>query len=523
MDFRFLSPILAFCIMVSFELAEASKDLYRCPVVVRNSLSKHYSVRTFQDKCYVFVSREGTWVEAREQCHRWGGELVSIPNEHIMNFLKRTLGSLRWTNTGTWIGANSRSGGVWRWTTGERLQWSYWAPGQPSKSLGLFSFEDCALMKRQDGYRWHDYHCDTDMLYTYRSICDFRMSPRTTTTTTTITTTTASTTTSASTSTTTTEASTTVELTPIPTTEQPPSSTEPDLVVAFVPNHDKPKILESQKMRSENVQAYENAHIEPDQASATGDRQLEPDHNTDKDSLLIGFISGAVVVLLLVVFAFIFCRKRFHRKKPVDEMSVRFENLNYARVDQRDQGHQRAQSNIYMDTSDMNRLYDVVTKQVDHGVNRYDTQCTSTLQAKGAAEGGKDMCCSEDPEYETPLKKCPPSRDDNTSPPPLPCLNNRRPLPARECEYVDMSAGSRQGKSTNLITEANRVVDPCKPSNLEQREEATDQPLYANDNAMNEAREEHGSEDEIAQPFLGNNRGLTACGTTAEQIYETLQ
>ncbi|XP_033754330.1 uncharacterized protein LOC117337442 isoform X2 [Pecten maximus] len=359
-----------------------------------------------------------------------------------MNFLKRTLGSLRWTNTGTWIGANSRSGGVWRWTTGERLQWGYWAPGQPSKSLGLFSIEDCALMKRQDGYRWHDYHCDTDMFYKYRSVCDF---------------------------------------------------------------------------------PFENAHIDPDQASSTGDRQLESDNSTDKDSLLIGFISGAVVVLLLAVFAFIFCRKRFQRKKPMDEMSVRFENLNYARVDQRDQGPQRAQSNIYMDTSDMNRLYDVVTKQVDHGVNRYDTQYTSTLQAKGAAEGGKDMCCSEDPGYETPLKKCPTSRDDNPPAPPLPCLNNRRPKPVQECEYVDMSAGSRQGKATNLINEANRVVDPCKPSNLEQRVEPTDQPMYANDNAVNEALEEHGSEDEIIQPFLGQNRGESAAASDAEQIYETVQ
>ncbi|XP_033754322.1 uncharacterized protein LOC117337442 isoform X1 [Pecten maximus] len=434
-----------------------------------------------------------------------------------MNFLKRTLGSLRWTNTGTWIGANSRSGGVWRWTTGERLQWGYWAPGQPSKSLGLFSIEDCALMKRQDGYRWHDYHCDTDMFYKYRSVCDFRMSPRTTTTTTT----TASTTTSAST----TVANTT--LASAPTTEPPPSTQEPELVVIHVPklgpNHDKPKILESQKMESGYRKAFENAHIDPDQASSTGDRQLESDNSTDKDSLLIGFISGAVVVLLLAVFAFIFCRKRFQRKKPMDEMSVRFENLNYARVDQRDQGPQRAQSNIYMDTSDMNRLYDVVTKQVDHGVNRYDTQYTSTLQAKGAAEGGKDMCCSEDPGYETPLKKCPTSRDDNPPAPPLPCLNNRRPKPVQECEYVDMSAGSRQGKATNLINEANRVVDPCKPSNLEQRVEPTDQPMYANDNAVNEALEEHGSEDEIIQPFLGQNRGESAAASDAEQIYETVQ
>ncbi|OWF40350.1 uncharacterized protein LOC110463911 isoform X2 [Mizuhopecten yessoensis] len=439
MDSRFFYHFIALCILLSFEIAEASQDLYRCPTVVRRDLSKHYSVRTFQDKCYVFVSREGTWITARERCHNWGGELVSIPNEHIMKFLKRTLGSLRWTNTGTWIGANSRSGGVWRWTTGERLQWGYWAPGQPSKSLGLFSIEDCALMKRQDGYRWHDYHCDTDMFFKYRSVCDF---------------------------------------------------------------------------------PYENAHIDADQASSTGDRQLEPDSSTNKDSLLIGFISGAIVVLLLAVFGFIFCRKRFQRKKPMDEMSVRFENLNYARVNQLDQGPQRAQSNIYMDTTDMNRLYDVVTKQVDHGVNRYDTQYTSTLQAKGGAEGGKDMCCSEDPDYETPVKNCSPQREDNPPAPPLPCLNNRRPLPVREGEYVDMSAGSRQGKATNLINEANRVVDPSKPSNLEQRMESTDQPMYANDNAVNEALE-HSSDDESIRPILHNSQGESTM--EAEQIYETVQ
>lgn len=58
--------------------------------------------------------------------------------------------------------------------SGERLTWRYWAPGQPSKTGGIISIEDCAQMRRKDGWRWHDYHCDSSLFFRYKFICEFR-------------------------------------------------------------------------------------------------------------------------------------------------------------------------------------------------------------------------------------------------------------------------------------------------------------------------------------------------------------
>ena len=55
---------------------------------------------------------------------------------------------------------------------GQRITWSYWASGQPSKTFGLWSYEDCGQMRRGDGWRWHDKNCDSPFS-TYRFICQF--------------------------------------------------------------------------------------------------------------------------------------------------------------------------------------------------------------------------------------------------------------------------------------------------------------------------------------------------------------
>ena len=48
----------------------------------------------------------------------------------------------------------------------------YWAPNQPSTLFGM-SFENCCCMRRNDNWKWHDYHCDLDG-YAYNFICQYR-------------------------------------------------------------------------------------------------------------------------------------------------------------------------------------------------------------------------------------------------------------------------------------------------------------------------------------------------------------
>lgn len=54
------------------------------------------------------------------------------------------------------------------------MTYSHWSSGQgPSQTGFLFSdggHEDCALMKIDDGFRWHDYECSL-LFYHYSFIC----------------------------------------------------------------------------------------------------------------------------------------------------------------------------------------------------------------------------------------------------------------------------------------------------------------------------------------------------------------
>ena len=53
------------------------------------------------------------------------------------------------------------------------MGYSNWASGQPGRFLGIVSMEDCALMRQEDGWKWHDYLCGS-MKFHYYYICQFR-------------------------------------------------------------------------------------------------------------------------------------------------------------------------------------------------------------------------------------------------------------------------------------------------------------------------------------------------------------
>ncbi|KAL3876266.1 hypothetical protein ACJMK2_034133 [Sinanodonta woodiana] len=157
----------AWLVLLSF----AKGDEYeKCPQVVRDG--RHY-LKTFNRTCYMFVNEEKFWDDARDYCWSQGGELVKIQNLETMKFLIEVLNShhLGWDSNGVWNGASDLRNKGWEWTTGEKLTWGFWDRGQPSKTF-LISLENCALMRRNHGWRWHDYHCHF-LKYHYNFICQF--------------------------------------------------------------------------------------------------------------------------------------------------------------------------------------------------------------------------------------------------------------------------------------------------------------------------------------------------------------
>lgn len=154
-------------------------ELRDCPP----SLPRSSHTKSYGNVCLVFVTTKYSWPDASSHCHHNGGHLVKIENSQKQHFIYNTLRALHWKEIRVWLGANDRaSEGTWKWQDGTRVSYSNWHPGEgPSHSGFLFQsgYEDCAIMKLDDGGRWHDYDCG-GVLFLETSICEYRKIVRTT-------------------------------------------------------------------------------------------------------------------------------------------------------------------------------------------------------------------------------------------------------------------------------------------------------------------------------------------------------
>ncbi|XP_062579434.1 uncharacterized protein LOC134241389 [Saccostrea cucullata] len=446
------------------------------------------------EMCYTFVNTEKTWVDANRQCWSWGGELISIKNMNKMSFVIHTLNSvLRWRNNGVWIGAHDRHGRGWQWTNGERLSWGYWASGQPSKTGGFISLEDCALMRRGDGWRWHDYHCDSSFFYTYKFICQFRKLPPTTTTSTTTSTTTTPSTTTTSTTTPSTTTTSTTTVSPTPSVNLTKTvGAKSNLTVQAVDlgikfDHTNVKFQEKGIIAGKYL-IYTCTHYTTAEfsillgvvqvntsivRSVLGVIQVNISIVRSVDGsdtgILAGIIVGGAILILIGAIGTLLLRRR--RQKKFEEPSVQFQNLAYSRVTSGGQDGNMA-SNVYMDTNEMNRLYEEVNKQVNHGVNCFSGTVLDIQVPRSESEDQENACCGGMSE-ESDLKKL-----NNLTHVVIP-TDTKNPPDITENHYVDMSTANK-AKETNRLMEASRVVDPSKPSNLGVEREPMPLPVYAN-------------------------------------------
>ncbi|GFR84190.1 C-type lectin [Elysia marginata] len=166
------------CLQLQMEGVSSSSDAISvspgCPENLAQVRHSHTDVHN--DVCYLFVDDELFWKKARDKCFSLGGEMVSIDNQETMDYLAAKLDSkeLGWNRKGVWIGM-SYSGGTWRWTNGRTAKYENWAKDQPSRLFDVYSFEDCAQMRRDSGWKWHDKLCGS-LKFHYNYICEFPLS-----------------------------------------------------------------------------------------------------------------------------------------------------------------------------------------------------------------------------------------------------------------------------------------------------------------------------------------------------------
>nr|AXM44152.1 C-type lectin 4 [Sinonovacula constricta] len=204
----FLGPVVSFLL---------GNEHLRCPSSVRSHIQY---VRIFEDKCYEFVIyTKHYWEDARIDCMTKGGDLVTIPNEHVQGFIMASLAALGNKEHGIWIGLSDKEHELqWRWVNGDNLHgYANWARAQGGANI-MHLTQDCAQIRTDDHGLWHDKECHL-WPQTASYICEYDAQPIPTTTTTKRTTTTPKPTTTPTTTTTTTITTTTT------TTEKPTSTT----------------------------------------------------------------------------------------------------------------------------------------------------------------------------------------------------------------------------------------------------------------------------------------------------------
>ncbi|XP_062610544.1 mucin-2-like [Saccostrea cucullata] len=133
---------------------------------------------TYGDFCLKVHYGNYDWDDARHKCRQEGGDLVQIRDSGMQHFLQRVLSGQRSEEDGFWIGASDRdSESHWKWVSGDpRMSYSNWESGQGPSQSGFFlasgTIEDCALMRVDSGFRWHDYDCSS-IFYHYSFICQY--------------------------------------------------------------------------------------------------------------------------------------------------------------------------------------------------------------------------------------------------------------------------------------------------------------------------------------------------------------
>ncbi|XP_036973174.1 macrophage mannose receptor 1 [Acanthopagrus latus] len=108
----------------------------------------------FAEFCYKPFQDKKTWHNARTACRSLGAELVSIRSIKEQLWLESYL---YLETSDVWTGMNDLDfPGLFTWSDGHMVTFTYWAPGEPNNHAGYN--EDCVEMLSRTG-RWNDVTC----------------------------------------------------------------------------------------------------------------------------------------------------------------------------------------------------------------------------------------------------------------------------------------------------------------------------------------------------------------------------
>ncbi len=119
----------------------------------------------FMGRCYHFVPRSLTWIEAEKNCLSLKSNLASIHSLEEYQFIQRRVQEGSQDEAVTWVGgSNCQENSVWLWTDGTPFSFEKWCPDEPNNVGGV---EHCLHMNARDQHCWNDKQCSDK----YPSVC----------------------------------------------------------------------------------------------------------------------------------------------------------------------------------------------------------------------------------------------------------------------------------------------------------------------------------------------------------------
>ena len=101
-----------------------------------------------------------SWTFAKDLCEQMGGHLVVVNDANESAFLNSFIDSgskdAYWIGASNFLGTAQNQDGIWKWVTGEDLNYMNWHSGEPSSSGLEGEREHWAEIRKSYSYQWND-------------------------------------------------------------------------------------------------------------------------------------------------------------------------------------------------------------------------------------------------------------------------------------------------------------------------------------------------------------------------------
>ncbi|XP_037330822.1 galactose-specific lectin nattectin-like [Pungitius pungitius] len=124
---------------------------------------------SFSGRCYKYVGTAMNWADAEIHCVSLDANLVSIHSEEEQMFVKTLIKNFDPAEGRTWIGlSDNHKEGTWMWSDGSRVDFTYWAKGQPN----YYDRRQRCVETNFSYKKWNDHFCS----YNVPFVCASRLS-----------------------------------------------------------------------------------------------------------------------------------------------------------------------------------------------------------------------------------------------------------------------------------------------------------------------------------------------------------